>query len=88
MPFSTNVKRLVKYYLLGKSEVTSSNLGWGQCYNSTYAQNLDETGKVAALRHSIDISSDECRDLIANNVLIIESLINWCEKRRKYSYCY
>jgi hypothetical protein len=51
--FSINLRRITSYYIKGKSAITCNDLGWGVSYNSVNPQNLIETGKEAATRHTI-----------------------------------
>jgi hypothetical protein len=78
--FKTNVGR-IKWHLHGGNNVTSSELGWGQSYNSSKAKNLEETGKTAANRHTKDnIFSHKNQMLFANNGSYLDSIIQICQK--------
>lgn len=73
-----NIKRLVKYYLLGDSNITCNNLGWGTRYNSNYARDLKKTGISAAKRHTReDINSIKYRQIFDENILILNSILQW-----------
>jgi hypothetical protein len=50
---SINLKRITSYYIKGNSAITCTDLGWGFSYNSKNPQDLVETGKEAAVRHTI-----------------------------------
>jgi hypothetical protein len=50
--FKVNLLKLYNYYYLKDKGITSSALGWGTGYSSKIKNDLIETGKSAALRHS------------------------------------
>lgn len=76
--FSTNVTRLVDYYRNGKNDVTCNKLGWGTNYNSKKDNNLIETGKTAAERHTVKIIDIECFE---KNRQTLETIIGFAEKK-------
>ena len=73
-----NIKRIVSYYLMGNTAISSTNLGWGTKFNSENAKDLAETGKTAAKRHTKEINSEKHIEIFENNVLILKSIIKWC----------
>lgn len=78
--FDINVKRLVVNFILGKSSISSSSLGWGTSYNSEDAKDLEKTGKSAAIRHSKgDIDSEINQQIFEDNIEDLNSIINWCK---------
>lgn len=78
---NVNIKRIASYYLLGNSTISCSDLGWGTSYNSKNARDLAETGKTAAKRHTRDdINSDKYQEIFNDNILILNSIIQWCKK--------
>lgn len=78
---NVNIKRITSYYLLRNSTISCTNLGWGTSYNSKNAKDLVETGKTAAKRHTReDINSDKYQEIFNENILIINSIIQWCKK--------
>ncbi|MEA4841331.1 MAG: hypothetical protein VB110_10050 [Bacteroidales bacterium] len=81
--FKVNYIRLESYYIKGNSNISCNKLGWGTTYKSEDAKDLIETGKAAALRHTINDINDKKNRLIYNeNVSTLQSLILWCRKRR------
>lgn len=79
---NVNVRRLVSYYIKGKTNSISSGLGWGTTYNSENARDLTETGKESALRHTRkDIESGKNSQIYEENILEINNIINWCNDR-------
>ena len=79
--FDVNIERIVSYYKHGDSALSCSKLGWGLTYNSKNAKNLIETAKTAAKRHTKDnINSEESQKTFNENILILNAIIQWCEK--------
>ena len=79
---STNIKRIASNYILNKSVITSSNLGWGTIYNATEQKNLEETGEKAALRHTKkEINTEEGKQIINENISTVNAIVKWCEDR-------
>jgi hypothetical protein len=77
---NVNGKRLISYYLLGKSIISCTDLGWGKDYNSENSKDLSETGKTAAQRHSKDeLNFEGNKEILRDNILILRSIINWCK---------
>jgi hypothetical protein len=73
-----NIKRIASNYILGNSTISCTDLGWGTSYKSKNARDLTETGKTAASRHTReDINSDKYQDIFNDNILILESIIQW-----------
>lgn len=72
----TTLERLKQFYIDGKTNISSSKLGWGDL-NSKSQQNLEKTGREAAERHTeeIDIFLDE-------NLNILRSIIDLAEERK------
>jgi hypothetical protein len=78
---NVNFKRLVSYYVLGNSAISCTKLGWGTGYNSKNARDLVESGKTAAKRHTRDdIHSDKSQEIFNENILILNSIIQWCKE--------
>ncbi len=75
--FNVNGKRLYKFYVKDKTDVNCSRLGWGENYNSSYAQNLVSSGKTAAKRHHI-LTNEH----IAHNILILTDLIKLAQAKK------
>jgi hypothetical protein len=71
-----NFERMKSYYLLGKTNITSSELGWGINYNSKNQQDLFESGIIAAKRHTY--ADDK---YFNDNLNILRSIINFADKR-------
>ena len=55
-----NLTRIVRYYLLGESNITTNSYGWGTNYNSVNKQDLVKTGKTAAERHTTSSTNTTC----------------------------
>lgn len=72
--FDINVKRAYGYYFKGKSNITCSDLGFGLNLKEE-KQDLVETGKSAALRHTIE--DETC---FKENVEVLESLIKLADE--------
>lgn len=81
-PFRINLKRIILYYLLNESEISCSSLGWGTVYQSKNAQDLIETGKAAAQRHTyFNSENNSYKKIFHENILILNSIANWCKER-------
>ena len=79
---NVNIKRIASYYVLGNSTISCTDLGWGTRYNSKNARDLAETGITAAKRHTRDdINSDKYQEIFNDNILILNSIIEWCNKK-------
>lgn len=78
--FNVNIKRIVSYYLFTNSPISCTDLGWGTRFNSKNAKDLANTGKTAAKRHTKDINSDKYQEIFNDNILILNSILKWCEK--------
>jgi hypothetical protein len=72
---SINLKRISSYYIKKKSAITCSDLGWGISYSSKNPQDLVETGKEAAARHTIKDYKD-----FKENVSDLESIIEFGQR--------
>ncbi len=78
-----NVKRLLSYYVFGNPAVTCTESGWGVGYNSKNAQDLIESGKTAAQRHTIkDLHSAKYQEIVNDNIQTLKTIIQWCKERR------
>ena len=67
---SVDLKRLFSYYVMGNSCVKCSPLGWGTNYKSTEKQDLYQTGKTAAHRHSGNMG-----EYYRRNVNVLKAII-------------
>lgn len=77
-----NTDRLISYYVKNNPAITCSELGWGTEYHAKNAQNLAETGKNAAVRHTIDnFNSKENQKIFTENISTLEAVLEWCSKR-------
>lgn len=71
-----NLKRLISYYVMNKTNITCTNWGWGTSYDSSKNQDLLETGKTASLRHTRDDISSERNIIVFNeNISILNKII-------------
>ncbi|WP_019671458.1 hypothetical protein [Eudoraea adriatica] len=66
----SNIKRVVSYYLLNKTPITCSKLGYGNIY--VKSKDLAETGKTAAIRHTTKDFSK-----LNETIKILEEIIDW-----------
>lgn len=71
-----NIRRLASYYIRGNSSISCSNLGWGLNYNSKDKRDLNETGKIAAKRHS---KKDD--KYFTENIKVLESIIEFAKNK-------
>lgn len=79
--FSVNFKRIYSYYLFGKSNRSCTDVGWGKGFNSKNTKDLAKTGKASAKLHTIgNINSDKRQQIFQENLLILESMIQWSRK--------
>jgi hypothetical protein len=70
----SNVKRIYNYLKNKESSITVSNKGFGLNFSSDIKNDLEETGKVAALRHT-----HNNKDMFLYNTKNIEGIIEWCK---------
>ena len=73
---STNLNRLNNYFIKHNSQITCNSLGWGMDNKNQNSINLEEDGKTAALRHSVN----DFRYL-EENISILKSFIEDCRKQ-------
>lgn len=79
-----NLERLYTNYIQNNTNqnISCSKLGWGTTYHSERAKDLVETGKTAAKRHTRDdIHSVNNNTVFEDNILLLNSIIKWCEER-------
>ncbi|MDO4782501.1 MAG: hypothetical protein Q4A09_04695 [Capnocytophaga felis] len=73
-----NARRIVSYYVLNNPSVSCTKLGWGTSFNSKDAEDLIESGKIAAERHTMpEINSYKYQKIFNDNILILKSIIQW-----------
>lgn len=85
--FSTNVHRIVSYYVFNKSTISCSDLGWGTQYKSQNRKDLLETGKKSALRHTLyGINPTEEQKIFKDNVEIVTSILQWGQHNNVHIY--
>jgi hypothetical protein len=72
----SNLYRLYQYMKDQGRGITVSDVGFGLNYSSAIKNNLEETGKAAALRHT---HYDE--KIFLHNQEVIRNIIEWCNKR-------
>lgn len=71
-----NITRLIKHYIQGEKNLFSSTLGWGLDYSSQIHNNLEESGRIAAIRHS------NSKNVYFNdNLVFLQNLIDFTLKR-------
>lgn len=69
-----NVKKAVKHYVLGKSFITSSNLGWGNNYSSQIKKKIN--GAITAKKHTA-----KSFNLYSENLKSLQNIIYLCQKK-------
>lgn len=70
----SNLKKTIKHYVLHKSFITSSNLGWGTNFNSKDKKEIK--GEFTAKKHTV-----KNFDLLKNNLKSLQNIINLCRKK-------
>ena len=79
-PFLMNIERLIKYYFKKKNDIVCNSLGWGTDYKSELAIDLRETAKKSALRHTVDIFSEENIILFNENMKVLYLFSEFCKQ--------
>ena len=74
--FKTNLVRIYSNYIKKDSNISCNELGWGTSYNSKEKNDLNATGKAAAIRHT---SSDA--GLFKKNISILNDIIDFANAR-------
>jgi hypothetical protein len=72
----SHIYRAYEYIVNKEKVITVSNKGFGLGYSSTIKNNMEETGKAAALRHSLYDSM-----IFDSSKIIIQKIIDWCDAR-------
>lgn len=75
-----NLKLLYSYYFLKNSQLTSTELGWGNSYRSLDAKDLIDSGLKAAKRHTVE-DQDKVSLALSDNIAVLNKMIEWCENR-------
>jgi hypothetical protein len=70
-----NIKKVIKHYLLDKSFITSSNLGWGTNFNSKNKKTFK--GEFTAKKHTVKNFS-----LYDDNLKSLNKIITLCKKKK------
>lgn len=70
-----NLKKVIKHYVLNKSFITSSKLGWGTNFSSKNNQKFD--GKFTAKKHTINNFK-----LFDANLKSLQKIIELCQKKK------
>ncbi len=79
---STNIKRLINYYISGESNISCTASGYGKINNFAETVGLIETGKIAAKRHTKNNIYSKANVKIFNqNILILNSILDLCKER-------
>lgn len=76
--FSANFMRLSDYYKTGKNDISCNRFGWGTYCNSKKGEDLNETAKSAAKRHTIETIDKKC---YGKNLNALYSIINLAKAR-------
>ena len=66
------------YYVKGKTLISGSELGWTDL-KLEQTPDLIESGKKAAIMHTVNLNSNETQDIFNENVSILNSIIQWCD---------
>jgi hypothetical protein len=69
-----NLKKVVKHYVLNKSFITSSNLGWGTNFNSKERKKFE--GQYTAKKHTAKNFK-----LFDGNIKSLQKIIKMCQKK-------
>jgi len=77
-----NLYRLYSYYFKNEDAITCTDLGWGSIYKSENSEDLYETGKRAALRHTEDAFSEKNVNTFTENLKILNSILAYCNQRK------
>lgn len=81
IPIAKQFQRLYNYYVLSKNEVHINSFGWDTSYHSSKAMSLEETGRIAAKRHSIDLKNlDVYQESIDLNKKHLGLFLDWAEQ--------
>ena len=70
-----NIKKVIKHYVLNKSYITSSNLGWGTNFSSKNNQKFD--GKFTAKKHTVNNFK-----LFDSNLKSLKKIVQLCKKKK------
>ena len=70
-----NVKKIIKYYVLNKSYITSSYLGWGTNFNSKNKKTLN--GEFTAKKHTA-----KNFNLYDENIKSLQKIVTLCRKNK------
>lgn len=73
--FGINAERIESYYRYGKSDVSTSNLGWGRFKAN---QKFKDDGKIAAKRHTKDIKDNL---VFEENLDTLNAIIDYAKQR-------
>jgi hypothetical protein len=73
---NVNLGKIYTYYIRGESNISCSNLGWGQDYNSKKKEDLVKTGITAAKRH---LKKDD--RFLEENIKILKSIIEFAKNK-------
>lgn len=83
IPIAKQFQRLYDYYILSKDEVHINKHGWDTSYHLSKAMSLEETGRIAAKRHSIDVMNlDLYQESIDLNKKYLRLFLDWAEQHK------
>ena len=77
---TSNIKRIYSYYKDKPLQITVSCNGFGLNYSSKIKNNMEETGKTAALRHTVN--DEKLYEYLEYNKGVMEKIIEWCKNKR------
>lgn len=82
MRLHINIIRIIDYYMLKKSSISCSELGWGTIHLSKDAQDLSSTGIQAAEIHTVaEFSNQKSQSIYSENIHYLHQILNWSKER-------
>jgi hypothetical protein len=76
---SKNIKRANRYLINNKFDITCNKFGFGNTCYSKDSNELINSGKTAAIRHTVDIENTL---IFSKNIKVIESIIEFSKKKK------
>jgi hypothetical protein len=79
-PIKANVERLISFNVYKKSALSCSELGWGKRTEFTEQDNLLESGKSSALRHTYsNLNDNKLKTSLHHNIVILKKIVEQCK---------
>ena len=77
-----NMNRLFNFIVNNRDDYVCTELGWGTIYKSEESKDLQETGKMAAERHTQDdLFSEKNVKIFEDNLKIMNQFYEFCKQR-------